>query len=330
VAHRAGVVHRDVKPGNVLVGTDGVVKITDFGIARSASSVPLTQAGQLIGTVHYMSPEQVAGGRAGPASDVYALGLVAYECLAGRRAFDGESSVQIALRRLHEHPEPLPGGVPDPVRELIDISLATDPARRWADGAAFEAAIADVLAGRYPTSPCAGGNTHVLTTPGWAPSEPLPRRRRARRVLAPLVALLAGAGIAAAGLEVLGYPEAPAATADDPSAIVLVAGDYLGRPVDQVEAELGALGLRVERAAQETAASPPGSVTELSPVGAVREGDRIRLTYAVAPADDEAPDFELPEMPDFEMPDFEVPDGLIPDFAIPEVVIPDLDLSDGA
>jgi serine/threonine protein kinase len=92
-AHAAGVVHRDVKPGNILVGADGIVRITDFGIAWSASSVPLTQTGQVVGTAHYLSPEQAAGDRAGPASDVYALGMIGYECLAGRRAFDGENSV---------------------------------------------------------------------------------------------------------------------------------------------------------------------------------------------------------------------------------------------
>jgi serine/threonine protein kinase len=86
-------VHRDVKPGNILVGADGIVRITDFGIAWSVSSVPLTQTGQVVGTAHYLSPEQAAGDRAGPASDVYALGMIGYECLAGRRAFDGENSV---------------------------------------------------------------------------------------------------------------------------------------------------------------------------------------------------------------------------------------------
>ena len=87
-AHAAGVVHRDVKPGNVLIGFDGTVKITDFGVAMSGSSVPLTQTGQVIGTAHYLSPEQANGSRATPASDVYALGVVGYECLSGRRLFD--------------------------------------------------------------------------------------------------------------------------------------------------------------------------------------------------------------------------------------------------
>ena len=109
VAHAAGLVHRDVKPGNVLMARDGTVKITDFGIAWSASSVPLTQTGQVIGTAHYLSPEQAQGAKATPASDVYALGAVAYECLAGRRAFEGENSVQIVVMQIRDHPDPLPG-----------------------------------------------------------------------------------------------------------------------------------------------------------------------------------------------------------------------------
>ena len=140
-AHAAGLVHRDVKPGNVLVGADGVVKITDFGIAWSASSVPLTQTGQVVGTAHYLSPEQADGRRAGPASDVYALAMVAYECLAGRRAFDGDNAVQIALRQIREVPDPLPADVPENVRTLVGRALLKNPAsgsptarrswRRW-------------------------------------------------------------------------------------------------------------------------------------------------------------------------------------------------------
>src|SRR5439155_23760334 len=91
--HSVGMVHRDVKPGNILVRADGSVKITDFGIAWSAGSVPLTRTGQVIGTAQYLSPEQAEGKHATPASDVYALGLVGYECLTGHAAFDGDNPV---------------------------------------------------------------------------------------------------------------------------------------------------------------------------------------------------------------------------------------------
>jgi hypothetical protein len=139
-AHAAGIVHRDIKPGNVLVAPDGTVKITDFGVAWSAASVPLTSTGQVIGTAHYLSPEQAQGGKAIPASDVYALGAVAYECLAGRRLFDGETSVQIVLMQIRDEPDPLPDDVPPELRDLVARALVKDPAVRFADGAALRAA----------------------------------------------------------------------------------------------------------------------------------------------------------------------------------------------
>src|ERR687897_1327653 len=147
-AHRAGMVHRDVKPGNILVRPDGSVKITDFGIAWSARSVALTRTGQVIGTPQYLSPEQAEGRHATPASDVYALGLIGYECLAGHPAFDGDNAVTIALKQVREDPEPLPDDLPRDVRRLIRRALAKAPADRMPDGAAFVAAVEDVRAGR--------------------------------------------------------------------------------------------------------------------------------------------------------------------------------------
>ncbi|MCZ2839982.1 protein kinase domain-containing protein [Modestobacter sp. VKM Ac-2985] len=161
-AHAAAVVHRDVKPGNVLLADDGGVKLTDFGVAVSATSVPLTVTGEVVGTAHYLSPEQASGTRATPASDVYALGLVGYECLAGYRGFDGGDAVEVALRRIREVPPPLPDDVPAPVRALIDRAIAKDPADRFADGAALRAAIDDVLAGRPVGGPDPEPRTAVM------------------------------------------------------------------------------------------------------------------------------------------------------------------------
>ena len=129
-AHAAGLVHRDIKPGNLLITPDGRVKITDFGIARIADQVPLTATGQVMGTVQYLSPEQASGHAASPATDVYSLGIVAYECLAGKRPFTGESQVAIAMAQINEQPPPLPSTVPQPVQNLVMAMIAKKPADR--------------------------------------------------------------------------------------------------------------------------------------------------------------------------------------------------------
>ena len=134
-AHAAGLVHRDIKPGNLLITPDGRVKITDFGIARIADQVPLTATGQVMGTVQYLSPEQASGHPASPSTDTYSLGIVAYESLAGRRPFTGESQVAIAMAQINETPPELPATVADPVRNLVYACLAKNPADRPASAA---------------------------------------------------------------------------------------------------------------------------------------------------------------------------------------------------
>ncbi len=111
-AHGKGIVHRDVKPGNLLVRPNGTLVLTDFGIARSELVGQLTAAGSVLGTASYISPEQAAGAVATPASDVYALGVVAYQCLAGRRPFEGDNPLEIAMRHVRETPRPLPADIP--------------------------------------------------------------------------------------------------------------------------------------------------------------------------------------------------------------------------
>ena len=133
VAHAQGLVHRDIKPGNLLITPDGRVKVTDFGIARLADQVPLTQTGQVMGTAQYLAPEQATGQTATGSSDIYSLGVIGYECLTGHRPFSGESQIAIALAQVNDAPPPLPETLPTPVRALLMSMLAKDPKNRPAN-----------------------------------------------------------------------------------------------------------------------------------------------------------------------------------------------------
>lgn len=133
VAHAQGLVHRDVKPGNLLITPDGRVKVTDFGIARLADQVPLTQTGQVMGTAQYLAPEQATGQTATGSSDIYSLGVIGYECLSGHRPFSGESQIAIALAQVNDAPPPLSETLPAPVRALLMSMLAKDPKDRPAN-----------------------------------------------------------------------------------------------------------------------------------------------------------------------------------------------------
>jgi cytoskeletal protein RodZ len=134
-AHAAGLVHRDIKPGNMLITPEGRVKITDFGIARIADQVPLTATGQVMGTVQYLSPEQASGHPASPSTDIYSLGIVAYECLAGRRPFTGESQVAIAMAQINDTAPPLSDTIAEPVRNLVFSCISKKPSERPASAA---------------------------------------------------------------------------------------------------------------------------------------------------------------------------------------------------
>ncbi|WP_030920871.1 serine/threonine-protein kinase [Streptosporangium amethystogenes] len=164
-AHRAGVIHRDIKPGNLLVTEAGVIKITDFGIARVLEAAPVTQTGVLLGTAQYVSPEQASGEPLTPATDIYSLGVVAYECLAGRAPFLAETQVAIALMHIGETPPPLPASVPPAVRDLVMACLSKDPLRRPA-GARELSERADVLLDALAATDATG--LGMLTDPlGW-------------------------------------------------------------------------------------------------------------------------------------------------------------------
>jgi serine/threonine-protein kinase len=149
VAHQAGIVHRDIKPGNLLVAAGGTTKITDFGIATAVAAAQashLTETGMVMGTAMYVSPEQATGAQVTDSSDIYSLGVVAYECLAGHPPFTASEPLAIAFAHKHEPVPPLPPDVPPPVSELVYHMLAKTPEERPASMRAV-ADRADVLRG---------------------------------------------------------------------------------------------------------------------------------------------------------------------------------------
>jgi serine/threonine-protein kinase len=185
-AHRGGIIHCDVKPANLLIAADGTVTLVDFGAARPTAAT----AAEILGTALYMAPEQVTGRPVTPATDVYALGAVAYHCLAGQPPFTGQTPLQIALRHLSDEPLPLPPDVPPALRRLIARAMNKDPAQRYRTAADFATAVRATQAGHSAARSSTTDRPVRPDLPGWI--------RRARRRAAPLasavVMLLLGAG----------------------------------------------------------------------------------------------------------------------------------------
>lgn len=167
VAHAAGLVHRDVKPGNILITPTGQVKLTDFGIAKAVDAAPVTQTGMVMGTAQYIAPEQALGEDATAASDVYSLGVVGYEAVSGKRPFTGDGALTVAMKHIKETPAPLPADLPPNVRELIEITLVKNPGMRYRTGGQFADAVAAVRSGRRPPRPNAAPT--IKATPSAIP-----------------------------------------------------------------------------------------------------------------------------------------------------------------
>ena len=280
-AHRAGIVHRDVKPANLLVTPDRQMKITDFGIARASDGLGLTATGQVMGTPQYLSPEQARGATATSASDVYSLGVVAFECLAGRRPFDADSPVATALAHLNDPVPDLPPEVPADLAAVVRRAMAKEP----------DAAVRRRRRLRRRAARPGGRRRHGVR-PDSCPSRgsrrahPGPRRAAARRHRWPtprhprddrrspwLVVLLVLALVAAIILIIVvatrandgdddptesdtsSAPTSSAPTTEDtpseesssaPAEVQINAADYVGRNVDVVATELRAKGLEVD------------------------------------------------------------------------------------
>ncbi len=170
-AHRHGVVHRDVKPGNLLVSEADVVKLADFGIARATDQSSITQVGSVLGTAAYLAPEQARGEEAGPRADIYSLAVVAYQLLSGRLPYEASSLSELALKQQREAPELLDEINPQVPRELaraIAIGLALEQENRFGDALSFGKALkagmrgVDPLAGAVPPTPSTAAATRVI------------------------------------------------------------------------------------------------------------------------------------------------------------------------
>ncbi|RQW93515.1 serine/threonine protein kinase [Micromonospora inaquosa] len=166
-AHLAGIVHRDVKPGNLLVKADGRVVLVDFGIARSRNMAGLTAANMVLGTASYMSPEQATGQPVSTATDIYALGAVAYFCLAGQPPFHGDNPLAVALRHAQEDPAALPADTPPAVAAVVARALAKRPEDRFGSAAELAAAAAEARDATLASIP-------VSARPPWALAAPTP------------------------------------------------------------------------------------------------------------------------------------------------------------
>src|SRR5262249_44319964 len=169
-AHRHGIVHRDIKPHNVLVDGEGRVKVTDFGIARAGTS-QMTEAGSIVGTAQYLSPEQARGGEVHPRSDLYSLGIVLYELLTGKTPFDGETPVEIAMKHLSTAPKPpskLRPDIPPELDMVVMRALAKNPDDRYQSADETEGDLDRVARGVRVSATTVDTATQVLRRPATA------------------------------------------------------------------------------------------------------------------------------------------------------------------
>ncbi|MGZ4339062.1 MAG: Stk1 family PASTA domain-containing Ser/Thr kinase [Gaiellaceae bacterium] len=179
-AHRNGIVHRDIKPHNIVVGGDGRLKVTDFGIARSGAS-QMTEAGSIVGTAQYLSPEQARGAPVDPRSDLYSLGIVLYEMLTGKVPFSGDTPVEIAMKHLSQVPEPpseLRADIPHDLDAVVMRALAKDPEQRYSSAEEMDADLARVARGVAVSRETEDAMTQVLSGAGVSNAQTMIQRPR--------------------------------------------------------------------------------------------------------------------------------------------------------
>ena len=282
VAHEAGIVHRDLKPANMLVTPEGRVVLVDFGIARTQDADPLTLTGTIVGTADYISPEQSEGRSATSRSDLYSLGMVAYECLSGRKPFRRDSDVATALAHMVDEAPPLGPNVPEDVRALVEQMIAKDPEDRPAH-AAEVAGRAAALAGPpafvpwlsepIEAAPEAAGPGTGLRRPVLR-HHPVLRSRRVYVTAAVMLAAVAGSVFVAARSPAVRVP------------------DLEGQRAKAAEQTLVDRGFDVERTYADQPAAKRGTVLDQHPAPGTRgeDGTVVTLTVASGRADLDAED----------------------------------------
>ena len=300
-AHREGLVHRDIKPGNLLITPDGSVKITDFGIARVANQASLTQTGQVMGTVQYLAPEQATGKPASASGDIYSLGIVAYEALSGRRPFKGENQMAIAMAQINETPPPLPEGLDPRLVRLVLDCMAKKPDQR--PRTALElAARAEALMAENVTpiriSPPVDGGVSDETTLIDTDTKPTGKAPAIWPWAVLIVILLATIGVVFwAGLNAPkpqispsptpsnSHTETPSPTptpTETVETVTVLLSNYQGQDVSLVVPMLTDIGLEVEPiAGTSLPADDPriSQVYDISPLGSLPIGTTVQVYY---------------------------------------------------
>ena len=306
-AHSAGLVHRDIKPSNIMVAPGNVVKITDFGLSHTLASAPITRTGMVAGTPGYLAPERSAGVRATAASDLYGLGVVGYECVAGAAPFEGTPIEVVLAHRDCQFP-PVPPGTPGPVADLIADLTAKDPADRPASAGAVARAAAglrDALlanggalaAGTPALTRPAGPDPRTLIAPGpsagpdsWSPEPATGKIRRGPTAAVGwvLAATLGLAAVIAIAIAALAHKPATPAAASPPSsspqavrAVDVSRSSLIGEPVLQAYRQLRGEGFRVRIQWQRTDQQQPGTVLNVQPAGLRPPGSLITLVAAL-------------------------------------------------
>jgi beta-lactam-binding protein with PASTA domain len=281
-AHERDVIHRDIKPHNILITGSGDVKVTDFGIARAASSSTMTRTGHILGTAHYISPEQAMGEPVGPASDLYSLGVVLYEMLTGEMPFDADTPLGIAMKHVNGHlvpPQVLNPEVPDGINAVTVRLLAKNPEDRYANDAELIEDLERVVAGLDPsgattemaTSLLPAATTRLSTPPPPQSVRPNKKKRRAAPFVLALLALLLLAPLAWAGYNLLGDQQ------QEPRPAMISVPSLVGMDVDEAEDEFGD-DFEIETTSEVEGERPVGTILGQDPEsGEARKGSTISV-----------------------------------------------------